>query len=242
MINKLKIGFKSAYGRNRGRISSYHRERGLKRLYTIIDFGRNLYNIKGKIKFIQFDNYRSSKIAGIAFTNGIFTYMLAVDGMKVGDFIVNTISNLKNDVIGLSCPLKFVKVGDKINNIEYYPGSGGKIARSAGTFCKIIKKYNKTALLKLQSGEFRLFFLECMCTLGRISNINHNQVILKKAGVNRLLGWRPVVRGRAMNPVDHPHGGRTNGGIFPRTPWGKLTRGVKTVKSKKLVIIKKKIK
>jgi len=241
-MNKLKIGFKSAVGRNRGRISSFHRERGLKKIYNIIDFGRGLCDIRGKIKIIFKSLNRTSNIAGIAFTNGIFTYMLAVEGMKVGDYIYNTNKEILNNENGISCPIQYIKLGQKFHNLEYYPGSGGKISRSAGTFSKIIKKYEKNILIKLKSGEFRLFFYNSMCTIGRVSNIKHNQIIIKKAGINRLLGWRPVVRGRAMNPVDHPHGGRTNGGIIPRTPWGFLTRGVKTVKNFKSQIIKKRIK
>jgi large subunit ribosomal protein L2 len=241
-MNKLKIGFKSAYGRNRGRISSYHRQRGNKKVYKIIDFSRTLFDIQGKVKMIQYDAYRNSKIAGIAYTNGLFSYMLAVEGLKVGDWILNTQNNLFKATLGSSCQIKDVKSSQKISNLEYYPGSGGKISRSAGTFSKIINRYNNNALIKLKSGEFRLFFLNCICTLGRVDNLKYNQIIIGKAGTNRLLGWRPIVRGRAMNPVDHPHGGRTNGGITPRTPWGQLTRGVKTVKKLKPQIIKKRIK
>jgi len=243
-MDKLKVGFSSAVGRNRGRISSYHRERGQKNLYTIIDFGRSLLNIKGKIKFIKLDFYRTSYIAGVFFTNGIFAYMLASNDMKVGDFVYNTTERhliVHNNRINLwvSCQLKDIKTSEYIYNLEYFPGSGGKVARSAGTFVKIIKKYEKNALVKLYSGEFRLFSLRCMCTIGRVSNINHGQENLVKAGNNRLFGWRPVVRGRAMNPVDHPHGGRTNGGIVPRTPWGALTRGIRTVKDVKVHVIKR---
>mgnify|MGYP001362458421 CR=1 FL=1 len=104
---------------------------------------------------------------------------------------------------------------------------------------KIIKKYDKNVLIKLSSGEYRLFYKNCICTIGRVSNVQHNEFIIKKAGINRLLGCRPIVRGRAMNPVDHPHGGRTNGGISPRTPWGFLTRGIKTVKNIKSIIVKR---
>ena len=241
-MNKLKIGFKSAFGRNRGRISSYHRQRGLKKNYNIIDFGRSLCEIRGKIKLIYNSAYGTSKIAAISFTNGFFAYMLAVEGMKVGDYIFNSSGSVINAIRGVSCPIQYIKLGEKIHNLEYYPGSGGKISRSAGTFSKIIKKYDDNILIKLKSGEFRLFFYNCMCTVGRVSNIIHNQKIIGKAGNNRLAGWRPVVRGRAMNPVDHPHGGRTNGGITPRTPWGKITRGIKTVKVKKSQVIKKRIK
>jgi len=238
-MDRLKIGFKSAFGRNRGRISSYHRQRGKKKTYSIIDFGRSLCDIKGKIKLIKSDLYRTSKIACVAFTNGTFSYMLAIEGMKVGDFVINTRKNLVINTLGVSCPIQYVKVGEKISNLEFFPGTGGKISRSAGTFSKIIKKYITTVLVKLQSGEFRLFFYNSICTIGRISNSNHNQNIIGKAGINRLLGWRPVVRGRAMNPVDHPHGGRTNGGIAPRTPWGQLTRGVRTVKNKNVQVVLK---
>jgi len=146
--------------KNRGLISSYHRERGAKNNYTIIDFGRMLCNITGKIKIIKVDAYRTAKIAGVAFTNGVFSYMLAVEGMKVGDFVLNTQEKLTKFNNGNSCKLHFVKVGEKINNLEIFPGSGGKITRSAGTFSKIIKKYKETSLVKLSSGEFRLFFFK----------------------------------------------------------------------------------
>jgi len=171
----------------------------------------------------------------------MFGYMLAISGMQVGDFIINCASTQTNDV-GISCPLKYIKVGEKLHNLEYFPGTGGKISRSAGTFAKIIKKYKTNALIKLASGEYRLFYLNCMATIGRVSNLAHNEISIGKAGNQRLLGWRPVVRGRAMNPVDHPHGGRTNGGIVPRTPWGAITRGVKTVMQIKSQIIKKRVK
>ena len=241
-MEKLVIGLNRALGRNRGLISSFHRQRGKKNNYKIIDFNRNLLDIKGKIKFIVKDRYRSSYIAGITYTNGYFSYILAVQGMTVGDYILNKSNiNLNYDQIqlGVSCQLNFVKIGYKIHNLEYFPGTGGKISRSAGTFSKIIKKYDKNVLIKLSSGEYRLFYKNCICTIGRVSNVQHNEFIIKKAGINRLLGWRPIVRGRAMNPVDHPHGGRTNGGISPRTPWGFLTRGIKTVKNIKSIIVKR---
>jgi large subunit ribosomal protein L2 len=241
-MDKLKLGFKSAYGRSRGRISSYHREKGHKKGYRILNFAKALNNVQGKILFIKQDGYRSSFIAGVYYTNGYFVYMLAIHNMKVGDYIITkTSTTLEDNQIqkGLSCQLNYVKIGEKIHNIEYFPGTSGKVARSAGTFVKVVKKYNETALIKLASGEFRLFFLSCLCTIGRVSNINHNEVNIGNAGKNRILGKRPVVRGRAMNPVDHPHGGRTNGGIVPRTPWGALTRGVQTVTTRKAIIIKK---
>lgn len=241
-MEKLIVGINRSLGRNRGLISSYHRQRGKKKNYKIIDFNRNLLDIKGKIKIILKDNYRSSYIAGILYTNGYFSYVLLTHGMKIGDYIINKSNinlNIDQTQLGLSCQLNYVKVGYKLNNIEYFPGEGGKISRSAGTFSKIIKKYNNNVLIKLSSGEYRLFYKNCVCTIGRVSNIIHNEIIIKKAGLNRLLGWRPIVRGRAMNPVDHPHGGRTNGGISPRTPWGLLTRGIKTVKNINSNIVKR---
>jgi large subunit ribosomal protein L2 len=241
-MKKLRFGIKSAYGRNKGLISSYHRQRGVKKLYRILDFGRNLVNIKGKVVSLEKEPNRTGYIIGVVYSNGYFSYMLAVDGLKVGDSILNKSSDFKDDnqsILGLSCPLKYVRVGEKISNIEWYPGLGGRVSRSAGTFSKIIKKYKDIALIKLNSGEFRLFLLNCMCTIGRVANIKHNEIKIKNAGIARLLGWRPVVRGRAMNPVDHPHGGRTNGGITPRTPWGALTRGVLTKKRVTACIVKK---
>lgn len=220
-MDKIRIGFKSAYGRNNGRISSYHRERGTKKVYSVIDFNRSLCHVKGKIKFIKKDRFRSSYIAGIWYSNNYFTYMLAVEGLKVGMYVMTMLEELvdyKQKQVGLSCVIRNVKIGEKIHNLELLPGRGGKFIRSAGTFSKIIKKYPETALLKLSSGEFRLFLLDCMCTIGRVANIHHHEEHLKKAGENRWRGWRPIVRGRAMNPIDHPHGGRTNGGIAPRTP------------------------
>ena len=201
-----------------------------------------MVNIKGKVLSIEKEPYRTGYILSVLYSNGYFSYMLAVEGLKIGDYIINKRSDFTNynqSALGLSCPLKYVRVGEKISNIEWYPGIGGRVSRSAGTFSKIIKKYNDIAVIKLNSGEFRLFLLNCMCTIGRVSNIKHNEAIIKNAGSNRLLGWRPVVRGRAMNPVDHPHGGRTNGGITPRTPWGGLTRGVSTKKRVIACVVKK---
>lgn len=232
---KLKFNINTKFGRNRGRISSYHRGGGVKKLYRVVDFWRYLENIEGQVVSVEKDPYRTGHVALVCFSNGVLAYNLSSDSLEVGNLFCNYGAIKRGSVknaSGSSYLLKNVSEGERIYNLEFSPRKGGKIGRSAGTFCIVVKKYKKSALIKMVSGEYRLFSLECRCNIGRVSNIGHKDRVLGKAGVNRLLGKRPIVRGRAMNPVDHPHGGRTNGGITPKTPWGAIAIGVKTRKKK----------
>lgn len=229
MLN-IKFNINKSLGRNHGLISSYHRERGRKKLFRIVDFNRYLSDVEGYIVSIEKDSYRTGPVALVYYLNGVVAYILCDDKSTVGDRVKNFRNPIavSKFIFGCGYFLRDVPVGEKIYNLELTPGFGGKISRSAGTFSVLIKKYEKVGLVRLTSGELRLFSLDCYCTLGRVGNVGHKDVIIGSAGKSRHLGRRPVVRGRAMNPVDHPHGGRTNGGVFPQTPWGKLTKGVKT--------------
>jgi large subunit ribosomal protein L2 len=234
---KLRYGFHFCYGRdNTGQIASFHRGGGHKRLYRVIDFTRSFYYVWGKVIKIIKDPQRSASLFVIAYTNKVISYQLAIDKIKVGEYIrsynLGELDFLKK--IGTSGFLTNFSLGVNICNLEYLPYTKGKIARSAGVHAKLLKKYEKEALVKLPSGEYRLFSLLCKATIGQISNKEHKEIIIGKAGISRRRGIRPHVRGIAMNPVDHPHGGRTNGGKIPVTPWGKLAKGVKTSKSRKL--------
>lgn len=235
MLNKLKFYVHNKVGRNRGRISSFHRGGGVKKLYRVVDFWRYLTCVKGKVVALERDPNRTAPLALILFSNKIFSYVIASNKLKIGDFVENVRSDKKyiGDLVeGNSYILKQLPDGSKVFNLEFFPNTSGKIARSAGTFCILVKKYSKFGLVKLVSGEYRLFSLNCRCNLGRVGNIGSKNKKFIKAGQKRYKGRRPVVRGRAMNPVDHPHGGRTNGGITPRTPWGSLAIGPKTRKKK----------
>lgn len=229
-MKKLSFGLHQVKGRNKGRVSSFQRGGGHTKRYKFIDFSRTLPNISGKILKVDYDAYRSADVFLVGYTNGILSYTLGIDSLKVGDSVSIVRDTKETDLIklGVSCPLKNVKVGIKVHNVENFPGSGGQIARSAGSCAILLKKYEDFGLLKLPSGEYRLLPLLSMCTIGTVGNVKHKDNKLLKAGVSRWLGRRPHVRGQAMNPVDHPHGGRTNGGKIPRTPWGKLAKGVKT--------------
>lgn len=234
-MRKLQFGFHKVYGRSKGKITSYQRGGGLKVNYKAIDFFRFLPNVMGKIVSIVPDPNRTSKVCLIAYTNGILSYGLLVNNLKVGHYIRNVWSgesfNLSN--FGISCPLFYVKPGSFIHNVELVEFGGGKISRSAGTKCILLKKFKKTGLVKLPSGKLIVLPLQNVCTIGDIGFSEHKLKVIGKAGINRNRNKRPHVRGQAMNPVDHPHGGRTNGGKIPCTPWGRIAKGVKTRKVKK---------
>jgi large subunit ribosomal protein L2 len=205
--------------------------------YRFIDFKRNLFE-KGTILRIERDPYRNVFIGLVCYSNSVLSYIILTEGLKINQSIENIFDfNFTLDTslqIGNSILLKHLPVGTIINNIELYPLLGSKICRSAGTFSQVIKKIDdKYTQIKLRSGEQRLILSDCRVVLGVNSNLSYNLFKLYKAGQSRWLGKRPIVRGRAMNPVDHPHGGRTNGGIYPRTPAGRLTKGVKTRKKSK---------
>jgi len=231
---KLNFGFHKVVGRNRGRISSYQKGGGVKVLYRAVDFFRFMPNVEGRILKIVSDPTRSAFICLVGYTNHIVSYMLLPKGLKVGSKVLNLWSDLPYDStrVGLSCPLFYVKQGVSVHNVEIKPLKGGKIARSAGTKAVLLKKNKQTGLLRLPSGQMGLISLFNLCTIGEVSNESHKLRDIGKAGLNRRRGIRPHVRGQAMNPVDHPHGGRTNGGKVPCTPWGRVARGVKTSKNK----------
>ncbi|CDZ75257.1 50S ribosomal protein L2 [Peptoniphilus sp. ING2-D1G] len=232
----LTINLKKAAGRNSyGRITSRHRGGGVKRRYRIIDFKRDKDNIPAKVASIEYDPYRTSYIALLNYVDGEKRYILAPNGLKVGDVIE---SGEEADIkVGNALKLRDIPVGITIHNIEMLPGKGGQLARAAGTSAQLMAKEGKYAQLRLPSGEFRLVLLECKATIGQVGNISHELIVLGKAGKSRYKGKRPHVRGSAMNPVDHPHGGGEGrapiGRPSPVTPWGKPALGLKTRKKNK---------
>lgn len=231
-IKQLIIGLKKTGGRNnKGRITLRARGGGHKKKYRFIDFKRNLIGIPAKIISIEYDPNRNANIALICYSNGIFSYIIATEGLKVGQYVItNDGLNYGKKVIKLGSVFKLadLNVGDIVHNIENKPGEGAKFARAAGCYGQILKKEDEQVLIKLNSGEKRLFSINCFCTLGVVSNVEIGMKKLYKAGQNRWKSRRPIVRGVAKNPVDHPHGGRTKGGRPSVSPWGKLTKGKKT--------------
>lgn len=225
---------KKTGGRNSfGRITARHIGGGHKQKYRIIDFRRNKLEIPAKVASIEYDPNRSARIALLNYADGEKRYILAPLDLKVGDSIVSSASaDIKP---GNALPLKAIPLGTIIHNIELKIGKGAQLARSAGTFAQLMAKDGKYAQVKLPSGEVRMVLQDCMATIGQVGNIDHENVKIGKAGRSRWLGKRPKVRGVAMNPVDHPHGGgegRTSGGRHPVTPWGIPTKGYKTRKNK----------
>lgn len=226
-----KSGGRNSYGRT----TSRHRGGGAKRKYRIIDFKRNKDGVPGKVAAIEYDPNRTANIALINYADGEKRYILAPVGLNVGDTIESGTD--VDIVVGNALPLKFIPVGTTVHNIELKPGKGGQIVRTAGAEAQLMAKEGRFAQLKLPSGEFRLIHLECRATIGQVGNVAHELVTIGKAGRSRHMGIRPHVRGSAMNPVDHPHGGgegRTPiGRPAPSTPWGKPALGVKTRNGKK---------
>ena len=220
---------------NNGRITVRHQGGGHKRKYRIIDFKRNKDGIPGRVATIEYDPNRSANIALINYADGEKRYILAPNGLKVGQEIL---SGENADIkLGNALPLKNIPVGTIIHNVELKPGHGGQLARSAGAEAQILGREEKYTLVRLASGEVRLILTTCRATIGQVGNIEHELVVVGKAGRSRWLGKRPSVRGLAMNPVDHPHGGgegRTSIGLkSPVSPWGKPTLGYKTRKKSK---------
>ena len=223
-------------GRNaHGRITSRHRGGGVKRKYRIIDLKRDKDNIPARVAAIEYDPYRTAYIALLNYADGEKRYIIQPNGLKVGDVVE---SGSDADIkVGNTLRLADIPVGTTVHNIEMTPGKGGQIARSAGSSAQLMAKEGKYAQLRLPSGEFRLISQRCKATIGQVGNISHELITLGKAGKSRYLGRRPHVRGSAMNPVDHPHGGgegRTPiGRPSPMTPWGKKALGLKTRKKSK---------
>lgn len=225
---------KKTGGRNvRGKITVRHRGGGHKRLYRIIDFKREKDGMPAKVTSIEYDPNRSARIALLNYPDGDKRYILAPDGLKVG---MKVSSGPEADItVGNALPLRHIPLGTMIHNIELYPGAGAQVVRSAGAAAQLMAKEGKYAHVRLPSGEIRLILQECRATIGQVSNPEHENITVGKAGRTRWLGWRPTVRGVTMNPVDHPHGGgegRSPIGRNPVTPWGKPALGARTRKKK----------
>ncbi len=234
-VKKLTVGLTSAGGRNNfGRITARRRGGGHKRKYRLIDFKRQKFDMPATVERIEYDPNRTAFIALISYADGEQNYILAPQRLGVGDQVV---AGKRADIKpGNAMPLNSIPVGTIVHNVEMKPGKGGQIARSAGTYVQIIGRDAGYAQLKLTSGELRMVRGECMATVGAVSNPDQANIKIGKAGRKRWLGKRPSVRGVAMNPVDHPHGGgegRTSGGRHPVTPWGKPTKGKRTRKTRK---------
>ena len=223
-------------GRNNyGRITVRHHGGGNRRKYRIIDFKRNKFDIPAKVLTIEYDPNRSSFIALVQYEDGEKSYILAPQELKVGDTVI---SGKDADIkAGNALPLTSNPVGTIVHNVELYPGKGGQLARSAGNYAQLMAKEGKYALLRLPSTELRNVPVECMATIGIVSNSEHANINYGKAGRKRHMGWRPTVRGSVMNPNDHPHGGGEGrapiGRSGPVTPWGKPALGYKTRDKKK---------
>lgn len=231
----LLAPLKKSGGRNsNGRITSRRRGGGHKRKYRVIDFKRNKDGIPAKVKSIEYDPNRSARIALLTYYDGEKRYILAPNKVEVGDVLeTGSGSDIKP---GNALALQDMPVGTIVHNIEMQPGKGGQIARSAGAMAQILAKEGKFCHIKMPSGEVRLIRKECKATVGQVGNIEHENIVIGKAGRSRWLGKRPKVRGVVMNPHDHPHGGgegKSPAGRHPVTPWGQKTIGKKTRKPKK---------
>ncbi len=221
------------------------KKEGLKKLYRIIDFKRNKYNIEGKVVAIEYDPYRNARIALVVYPDGDKRYILQPSGLKVGDSVIAAEGGLDIKV-GFAMKLKNIPIGTVVHNIEMHPGAGGQLARSAGMSAQIMGRENKYTILRMPSSEMRYILSECMASVGVVGNEDFINVSIGKAGRNRHRGIRPQTRGSAMNPVDHPHGGgegKTGTSGHPVSPWGTPAKGYKTRKKKasdKLIISRKK--
>ncbi|WP_372004226.1 50S ribosomal protein L2 [Tistrella mobilis] len=233
-VKSLTEGLTKSGGRNNlGRVTAFQVGGGHKRRYRLVDFKRRKWDVEASVVRLEYDPNRTAFIALIEYTDGEQAYILAPQRLKAGDKVV---AGAKVDVRpGNAMPLSAIPVGTIVHNVELKPGKGGQIARSAGTYVQVVGKDGNYVMLRMASGEQRMVRAECMATIGAVSNPDHQNVSLGKAGRSRWMGRRPVVRGVAMNPVDHPHGGgegRTSGGRHPVTPWGKPTKGKRTRNNK----------
>ncbi len=226
LVTKLtKTGGRNSYGR----VTSWHRGGGHKQLYRIIDFKRDKDGVRAKVARIEYDPNRTAFIALLHYADGDKRYILAPDMLKVGDMIMS--GDGADIKPGCALRLRDIPLGTLIHNIELKPEEGGRMVRSAGSFAQLVAKEGSYAQVRLPSGEVRMVLQECRATIGQVSNKDKENISIGKAGRNRWLGRRPHVRGVAMNPVDHPHGGgegKTSGGRHPVTPWGVPTKGYKT--------------
>ena len=234
-LKKLTVGFKRSVGRNNmGRITTRHKGSGAKRAYRDVDFKQFKFNVPAKVFSIEYDPNRSAWIARIHFVDGDKKYILAPTKMGVGDMVM--VSDKTPLEPGNRMRLKNIIQGTMVHNVEINPGQGGKLVKSAGSGAMVMAKEGSHVQVQLPSGEIRRFNAEVMASIGQLSNIEHNTITIGKAGRSRWMGRRPSVRGSAMNPVDHPHGGgegRQGIGLkYPKTPWGKHALGVKTRRKK----------
>ncbi|KYZ77704.1 50S ribosomal protein L2 [Anaerosporomusa subterranea] len=236
---------KHAGRNNQGRLTVRHQGGGHRRLYRVIDFKRNKDNVQAKVASIEYDPNRSARIALLHYTDGEKRYILAPNGLKVGDVIMS--GEAADIKVGNALPMKFIPVGTMLHNIEMKIGKGGQMVRSAGASAQLMAKEGDHALLRLPSGELRKVHVLCRATIGQVGNLEHENITIGKAGRSRWLGIRPANRGVAMNPVDHPHGGGEGrspvGRKHPVTPWGKHAMGAKTRRrttSDKLIVKRRK--
>jgi large subunit ribosomal protein L2 len=232
----LVVGLRKSGGRNmRGKVTTRHRGGGAKRAYRIIDFKRDKFGVPARVATIEYDPNRSARIALLHYADGEKRYILAPVGLQVGDEVM---SGPDAEVRpGNALPLANIPIGTTVHNVELYPGRGGQMVRSAGAGAQLLAKEGNYATLRLPSGEMRMVLQACMATVGQVGNVDHSNIKLGKAGRKRWLGIRPTVRGSAMSPRDHPHGGGEGrspiGKDAPRTPWGKKALGVKTRRNKR---------
>ena len=225
---------KSGGRNNAGRITTRHRGGGHKQRYRIVDFKRNKLDVPAKVERIEYDPNRSAHIALLLYADGERRYILAPKGIKAGDEVRN--GSKAPIKAGNAMPMSFIPVGTLVHNVEMKPGKGGQIARSAGSSVQLVARTGDHATLRLRSGEMRRVPADCMATIGEVGNTEHSLRSLGKAGASRWRGKRPTVRGVAMNPVDHPHGGgegRTSGGRHPVSPWGTPAKGFRTRSNKR---------
>lgn len=234
---RLVHGGHSKAGRNfQGKITMRHRGGGEKRLLRLVDFKRDKYDVVAKVIALEYDPSRTANLALLAYRDGDKRYIIAPEGLTVGQQVVRS-QKIVEAHVGNRLPLKFIPDGLQVHDVELYPGRGGVLARSAGSWITHMSTEGEWARLKLPSGEVRNVPALCLATIGQVGNIDHSNVRLGKAGRRRHLGFRPAVRGKAMNPVDHPHGGGEGhnpiGMKHPKTPWGKPALGVPTRKRTK---------
>ncbi|QKV18236.1 50S ribosomal protein L2 [Oricola thermophila] len=233
-VKALTEGLSKSGGRNNyGRMTSRNKGGGHKRTYRVIDFKRSKKNVEATVERLEYDPNRTAFIALLKYDDGELSYILAPQRLQAGDRVVS--ADYADVKPGNAMELGRMPVGTIVHNVEMKPGKGGQIARSAGTYAQLVGRDQGMAILRLNSGEQRLVSGKCMATVGAVSNPDHGNINLGKAGRSRWLGRRPHVRGVVMNPVDHPHGGgegRTSGGRHPVTPWGKPTKGKKTRSNK----------
>lgn len=234
-VKTLTEGVTKSGGRNNnGRVTSRRRGGGHKRLYRVVDFKRTKFDVSAVVERIEYDPNRSAFIALLKYDDGEQAYIIAPQRLQEGDRVIA--ANRADIKPGNAMPMENMPVGTIIHNVEMKPGRGGQMARAAGTYVQLIGKDSGFAQLRLTSGELRMVPAKCMATIGAVSNADNKNQNMSKAGRSRWLGKRPKVRGVAMNPVDHPHGGgegRTSGGRHPVTPWGKPTKGARTRRKKK---------